>query len=122
MNEIPDIFTPFKEKVERRSTIRPMLPTLHPGDLGFPPNDLPANLSQNFEYLPSVVDLLGHVAISTGVDENGNQIEGVMKFQGGEDAGKRRIQEWMWRDDNLKDYFEIRNGMLGEKYSRYCSA
>merc|ERR1719240_1697078 len=46
---------------------------------------------------------------------------GVMKFQGGEDAARMRLQKWMFDDDKLKDYFDIRNGMLGEGYSSKLS-
>ena len=40
-----------------------------------------------------------------------------MEFIGGEDAGLQRVQQWMFDDDNLKEYFDKRNGMLGEAYS-----
>merc|ERR1719399_1278545 len=46
---------------------------------------------------------------------------GVMKFDGGEEAALERLQKWMFADDNLKDYFNIRNGMLGEAYSSKLS-
>jgi len=46
---------------------------------------------------------------------------GVMPFPGGEDAALERLQNWMFRDNNLKDYFEIRNGMVGESYSSKLS-
>merc|ERR1712054_715838 len=42
---------------------------------------------------------------------------GVMKFTGGEEAALERLQKWMFKDDKLKDYFRIRNGMLGDGYS-----
>jgi deoxyribodipyrimidine photo-lyase len=41
----------------------------------------------------------------------------VLAFEGGEGAAMARLQKWMWDDDHLKEYFEIRNGMLGEGYS-----
>jgi len=46
---------------------------------------------------------------------------GVMPFQGGENAALQRLQKWMFDDDKLKDYFVIRNGMLGEGYSSKLS-
>lgn len=47
--------------------------------------------------------------------------KGVLTFVGGEDEGLKRLQTWMFRDDRLKDYFDIRNGMLGEAYSSKLS-
>lgn len=44
-----------------------------------------------------------------------------MSFEGGETAALHRVQQWMWDDDKLKEYFEIRNGMLGEGYSTKLS-
>jgi len=41
----------------------------------------------------------------------------VLKFVGGEDAALHRMQKWMFDDNKLKDYFDIRNGMVGEGYS-----
>jgi deoxyribodipyrimidine photolyase len=46
---------------------------------------------------------------------------GVMSFTGGETAALQRLQAWMFDGDHLKDYFDIRNGMLGEGYSTKLS-
>jgi deoxyribodipyrimidine photo-lyase len=46
---------------------------------------------------------------------------GAMKFLGGEDAALARIEDWMFRKDRLREYFDIRNGMLGEGYSSKLS-
>lgn len=42
---------------------------------------------------------------------------GVMPFRGGETAGLERLHGWMWDRDNLRQYFQTRNGMLGADYS-----
>merc|ERR1719375_2633630 len=44
-----------------------------------------------------------------------------MPFMGGETAALQRLQKWMFDDDKLKEYFEIRNGMVGEGYSSKLS-
>eukprot|EP00438_Fugacium_kawagutii_P028726 Skav229200 [mRNA] locus=scaffold1004:522999:533716:- [translate_table: standard] len=46
---------------------------------------------------------------------------GVLPFQGGEDAALARLNKWMFEDDHLKEYFDIRNGMLGEGFSSKLS-
>ena len=42
---------------------------------------------------------------------------GVMKFTGGETAGLKRVQDYIFDKDLLKIYFDTRNGMLGGDYS-----
>ena len=63
---------------------------------------------------------------SEGEGMKGDAVRGgvpasAMEFISGEDAALRRVEKWMFRDDRLKDYFEIRNGMLGEAYSSKLS-
>ena len=40
-----------------------------------------------------------------------------MASSAGESAAKERLQGWMFDRDCLKEYFEVRNGMLGADYS-----
>merc|ERR1712127_1004180 len=47
----------------------------------------------------------------------GPTTKGVMKFEGGETAGLKRVQEYIFDKDLLKIYFDTRNGMLGGDYS-----
>ena len=114
------MFTPYLKVVEAKSSIRKLLPDLKANDLGAPSpiNDATPTTNQGFDYLPSLSDLIGPrpSAVSAG-----SPIQGVMSFTGGEDAALQRVEEWMWRDDNLKEYFDIRNGMLGERYSSKLS-
>ena len=111
------MFTPYLKVVETKSSIRDLLPELQPNDLGVPPiSDASSTANQGFDYLPSLPDLIG-----PRLSAAGSPIQGVMSFTGGEDAALQRVEEWMWRDDNLKEYFDIRNGMLGERYSSKLS-
>ena len=106
----------FREKVETKATLRKLLPDLKANDLGSPStSDAALAGNQGFDYLPSLSDLIGPRPSA------GSPIPGVMSFTGGEDAALQRVEEWMWRDDNLKEYFDIRNGMLGERYSSKLS-
>ena len=109
----------FREKVEKKDTLRKLLPDLKANDLGSPSiSDAALAANQGFHYLPSLSDLIGSRPSATSVE---SPIPGVMSFTGGEDAALQRVEEWMWRDDNLKEYFDIRNGMLGERYSSKLS-
>lgn len=111
-DKIPSLFTSFKNKAESRGQIR------HPVDAprqmpGLPPLDDEGKTA--LSYLPTLQDLgYGEVeAQAAGEDDP----RGVMRFEGGEEAALHRLKKWMWDNDKLKEYFEIRNGMLGEGYS-----
>lgn len=60
-------------------------------------------------------------SIATATTASTGPGSAVLEFRGGESEALRRLEEWMWRDDNLRNYFEIRNGMLGERYSSKLS-
>ena len=123
LTNMPDVFTPYKDKVEKFCHIRPLSPVLMNGHLPRPVSaeQLISLINDHcsYEYLPSVEDL-GLVE-----DLSDHQVEwnkkGVMVFAGGEDAALQRIDDWMFKGDNLKNYFDIRNGMLGEGYSSKMS-
>jgi deoxyribodipyrimidine photo-lyase len=120
-DEVPLLFTKFKNTAESVGHIRNPIPA--PQEL--PP--LPAladpklmgQLEEALTFLPSL-EQLGYSA-----DEADAALEddprGVMSFVGGETSAMRRIRKWMFDDDKLKEYFEIRNGMLGEAYSSKLS-
>lgn len=117
LTDVPDTFTPFKEKVEKRCRIRDLLPTVTSSHLS-----RPAILDEHFRNsrIPTLADLGFSdddiARATTGLDERG-----VMSFTGGEDAALQRIQQWMFEEDMLKDYFDVRNGMLGSSYSSKLS-
>jgi deoxyribodipyrimidine photo-lyase len=79
------------------------------------------NDSCGFDYLPTL-DMLGFPPDAVDNALNSEHInKGVYNFIGGEDEALMRIENWMFRDDHLQEYFEIRNGMLGEAYSSKLS-
>lgn len=122
LSDMPNSFTPFKDKIESKSRIRPLLPPLRQGQLGKPSVTLSGVFSDNcsFEYLPSL-SLLGFTEAQIKSCTTNYDTRSVMRFTGGEDAAIARIHEWMFRDDRLKDYFDLRNGLLGEAYSSKLS-
>ncbi|CAE7476192.1 unnamed protein product [Symbiodinium sp. KB8] len=112
----PLLFTSFKNKAEGRGQIRSPVPA---------PKQLPSlpkkqgELETALGFLPTLQQL--------GYDDSEvaeamqDDPRGVLPFRGGEDAALARLQKWMFDDDHLKDYFDIRNGMLGEGYSSKLS-
>lgn len=110
---MPLTFTPWRNKVEKRAEVRAPLPppkSLQP----LPPNtELEALRSPHCStaFMPTLDDL-GFTGPAPVQDP-----KGVLHFAGGEAAARERLQGWMFDRDNLKVYFETRNGMLGPDYS-----
>ena len=97
---IPEVFTQFRKEVERSVAIRPLFPT--PTHISTPAfsaqaawGEIHSKISPTF--LPS----------STG----------LRPFVGGEEMGTKRIVEYIWEKDLLKNYKDTRNQLLGGDYS-----
>ena len=92
VENLPDVFTQFRNKAEKFSKVRPCFKT-------------PANLI--FKELTDV----GMIS-NTSVDENI-----TVNFKGGETEAINRLNHYFWEKDLLKIYKETRNEMLGLNYS-----
>ncbi|AFZ44377.1 deoxyribodipyrimidine photo-lyase (single-stranded DNA-specific) [Halothece sp. PCC 7418] len=97
VDDLPDVFTQYRKRIEKTSEIRSCFPT--PEKL--PP--LPSEIATGD--LPNL-ETLGVKLVSP--DERG-----VLKFVGGERAGLDRLKDYIWQEDCLKVYKKTRNGMLG---------
>ena len=122
---MPDTFTPFRNKVEKKCRIDLPLPEPSRSSLSIPkntamtavlkgesPNSVP---NCSLSYMPSLTDL-GYSPEDIESANNPDE-RGVMKFVCGETAGLKRVQEYIFDKDLLKIYSETRNGMLGGDYS-----
>lgn len=119
LQDMPDVFTPFRNKVEKKSTIRNPLPV--PSTLATPPKSSTElqNMAELFAFKPTLASL-GYSEEDIKTAETPD-VRGVMPFEGGETAALKRIKEYIWEKDLLKDYFETRNGMIGADYSTKLS-
>jgi deoxyribodipyrimidine photo-lyase len=109
----PLLFSSFRERAERSGRIRKPLDT--PQTLPALPHAMPDEVHKALEYLPSLAELgYSKDEVEKAFEDD---MRGVLAFDGGETAGLQRIQQWMFDDDRLKDYFRTRNGMLGEGFS-----
>nr|QDO16248.1 cryptochrome DASH [Lingulodinium polyedra] len=113
----PLLFTAFKNRAEGRGRIcepleaprrLPPLPSPEAAEAG-------EQLREALRFLPTLQQL-GYPAEEAEAALEDDP-RGVMPFEGGEVAGLQRLQSWMFDSDKLREYFEIRNGMLGEGYS-----
>jgi deoxyribodipyrimidine photo-lyase len=113
LSDMPDTFTPFRNKVEKNCQIRAPLPT--PKQLSsFPLDTLPA-LGPYASFLPTLKDLCytqDQIQSAATSDPRG-----VMEFKGGETAALARVKDYIWDKDLLHKYFDTRNGMIGADYS-----
>ena len=115
----PATATAFRNKTERDSTVRPIIPL---PSVFKPPPPIASKTSNCNTTIPSLHDLVGEEAATSYIN-NAEKRErmGVMKFVGGETAGLARMQDYFFDQDCLKDYFHTRNGMLGKNYSSKLS-
>ena len=105
INQIPEVFTQFRKKVEQDSAI----------DGSFaPPSQLPPLPDIEVGELPTLADL--------GLSDPTYDDRAVLPFEGGETAGLQRLQHYVWEADCLKTYKKTRTGMVGANYSSKLSA
>ncbi|MEZ4771726.1 MAG: DASH family cryptochrome [Bacteroidia bacterium] len=99
VREIPDIFTQFRQKVEKYCQVKP--PISAPSRIDTP------------VFTPKIIpdlDLLGYKKIP-------KDNRAVMTFTGGEEAGKRRLTHYFYETRSLSHYKDTRNGLIGADYS-----
>ncbi len=94
-----DTFTPWRKEVERECSVRE--PLAAPETVPTP--ELPAG------DVPTCSDL--------GLEAPPEDDRAVLPVEGGESAGKRRLEAYVWEGDHLREYKRTRNGLLGADYS-----
>ena len=106
INNIPDVFSLFRKKIERDSAVRKC--TESPGPFAIPEN-------MEAGELPTLSDL--------GLDDVDHPDQrSVMKFKGGETEALKRMHNYFWETDAVKSYKQTRNSLLGADYSSKFSA
>ncbi|MFA6945735.1 MAG: DASH family cryptochrome [Pedobacter sp.] len=106
INSIPDIFTSFRKKIERDSSVRNCHVT--PELMNFPDN-------MECGKLPELSDF--------GFEDKEIFDErSVMKFKGGETEALKRMKDYFWEANAIRSYKQTRNGMIGADYSSKFSA
>jgi deoxyribodipyrimidine photo-lyase len=106
INNIPDVFSSFRKKIERDSSVRKCTESPAPFSI---PKDMETG------GLPSMSDLGFR-------DINNADERSVMKFKGGETEALKRMHSYFWETDAVKNYKQTRNSLLGADYSSKFSA
>jgi deoxyribodipyrimidine photo-lyase len=103
LKNIPEVFTNFRKKVEKESTVRPISATL---------KSLKSPILPKFE-LPQASDF-GLKTLE--VDQRT-----AFPFKGGETHALKRLNDYLFETHLIEKYKETRNGLVGESYSSKLS-
>eukprot|EP00877_Chromochloris_zofingiensis_P000317 jgi/Chrzof1/10286/Cz04g35200.t1 len=119
LSDMPDVFTPFKDKCERNLQVRGELATPKTGELPLPQagssGELHLSSHDALVMMPGWDDLPwppGHRLQSPQAHATA-----ALNFRGGETAALERLKYYLWDSDLIANYFNIRNGMLGGDFS-----
>ena len=119
---LPDVFTPFRNKVESRLEVPPALKAPARGSLPLPSQTQFGNFSLDF--MPTTPAQLGmdeersaQAFAAAEMTMPAPKTRSAFPFGGGETNALKRLQSYLWDTDNLSTYFDTRNGMLGSEYS-----
>lgn len=100
LEQLPDVFTRFRGKMEKRAEVRAPLPE---------PEVLVLPKGLEGDAVPSVTDM--------GVEPKVADARGVLPFKGGATAAWARLDHYFWETKKLRVYKKTRNGLLGADYS-----
>ena len=115
LTDLPDTFTPFRNKVEKKCEIRSPLAAPNSMKLPFAKGSSEyQTIASHLTFLPTLQEL-GYTPEQ--VEESKQKSIGNLEFKGGETAALARMKDYIWVQDRLKIYFDTRNGMLGDDYS-----
>lgn len=100
--QVPELFTKFRQYLEKEATVRVRKPVP-------PPYKLPKLPDLEIGDIPHLSDF--------GIESFQFDSRSVWHFQGGETTGIARLNHYFWKRNCLKDYKQTRNGMIGSDYS-----
>ncbi len=103
--DIPNVFTNFRNVVEKDFKIRPLISIEKKPD---------SNLLEAITEIPNLKTL--------GFEDFETDIRTAFPFSGGENQALKRVENYFWKTKNLSKYKETRNGLIGIDYSSKLSA
>lgn len=112
VQKTPKVFTEFRKKCEKYSSIQPALPTPQPLINNVFIKEIHPLASA--QYIPTLKEL--------GLASFDIDPRTAFPFKGGETSGWQRINDYFWETQNLAQYKQTRNGLVGTEYSSKFSA
>ena len=103
---LPDVFTQFRNRVEKFADVRALIPM---------PERVPFVSGVSAGPMP----ILSTFGFPAGLAPD---VRAAVAFHGGETTAVARLERYLWERDLIRTYKETRNGMLGEDYSSKFSA
>lgn len=107
VDEVPDVFTTFRNRVEKRLKVRECFQIDEQAVKGKCMQKV-----EDWGQIPSFKELGFETEEEQCMDERS-----ALQFIGGETEALKRLSEYFWKNDHLKTYKETRNGLVGESYS-----
>lgn len=104
-SKIPEVFTEFRKKCEKECKIRPLV------EISVQPEE---NLVETSNIIPSLEDL--------GLESFKVHKHSAFPFRGGETSALKRLNHYFFDTENLSQYKQTRNGLMGTDYSSKFSA
>lgn len=105
INNLPQVFTVFRKECEMKVSVRKTVSIN---------SKTKENLIENETQIPSLHDL--------GFDDFEIHKNTVFPFKGGENQALNRIENYFFETENLSQYKQTRNGLIGSDYSSKLSA
>lgn len=103
---LPEVFTQFRNRVEKYADVREPVPT-------------PERVRLVADVEPGVMPTLTTLGFPAAIVPD---VRSAVAFHGGETTAVARLERYLWERDLIKTYKDTRNGMLGEDYSSKFSA
>lgn len=104
IEQLPDVFTQFRKRMEKYSQVRELIPT--PEKVNSP--------ELEDRKIPSMQDL--------GVEKPKPDERAAIQFKGGAMEAEKRLDYYLWDTDQVATYKNTRNGLIGADYSTKFSA
>ncbi|WP_432412925.1 DASH family cryptochrome [Rasiella sp. SM2506] len=109
-SKIPKVFTEFRKKCEKYTSVR---------ELAESPKK--QNCSISAEKIAKFTTKIPSLQ-ALGLEPPKLDHRTAFPFQGGETAGRERIQNYIWETQNIATYKQTRNELIGTEYSSKFSA
>lgn len=104
LDELPDIFTQYRKRIEKKAPVRPLFAT---------PEQLPPCPVEDPGALPDLAEL--------GCAPLPRDARTAFPFRGGEQAALQHVARYLWGTQQVLTYKETRNQLLGADYSSKLS-
>ncbi|MBO0936673.1 DASH family cryptochrome [Fibrella sp. HMF5335] len=104
--KLPDIFTQFRNRVEKYAPVRELV-------------CFSDDISMISDVDPGEMPTLATFGFPDALTAD---VRAAVPFEGGETVAMDRLERYIWETDLIQTYKDTRNGMLGEDYSSKFSA